>query len=192
MILTIELINKLYYEENLSIKKIAKQVNLTDRTIRKFMEENHLKLKQNKDLQELSIDIKKDIEILYKEGYNPREISEKIFISQSKIKSYLISSNLWNKKNNLTKKELQEMYLVEKLTIREIANRKQCSIKKIELALKKFKIRKHKNYIFNERELEILYIKHNLSISKIARLKNSTNYFVKKALKEYNMYKEVA
>lgn len=176
---------QLYYTEGLSLKKIANQLGCSDKTVKAFMIENNIEV-QKRNLDEFSNEEKRKIEKLYSEGLNPREIGDEMGFTASKVKSYLVHNNIWIQMTPLEKKELKNMYQVQKLSIREIANKKNCSIKRIQIALKQFKIKKI-YYKFNKEELELFYSKYHLSPYKIAQLKNSSAYFVKKAIKEYNI-----
>ncbi len=175
----------LYHIEGLSLKKIGKELGCSDRTVKTFMIENNIEI-QKRNLEEFSDKEKKEIEKLYEEGLNPREIGDEMGFSASKVKSYLVHNNIWIQMTSLEKKELKNMYQIQKLSIREIAKRKNCSSKRIQTALKRFKIKKI-YYKFNKEELSLFYTKYHLSPYKIAQLKNSSAYFVKKALKEYNI-----
>lgn len=184
IILTKSLIEDLY-KSGLSIKKIGKQLGYSDKTIRTFMDENNIKINIRNN-EELNQDIKDEIILLYLNGLNPREISNELNITQSKIKSFLVSNNIWKSKEDLDKEELVYLYRIKKMSIRDIANLKKCSLKKVQNALKKYKIKKL-NYIFNKEELTLLYSKYNLSCNEIAKIKNTTKWFVEKALNEYNI-----
>lgn len=184
IILTKLLVEDLY-KSGLSIKKIGKQLGCSDKTIRTFMMENNIEIK-TKNNEKLSDDIQNKIKTLYLDGFNPREISNELNITQSKIKSFLVSNNIWKSKEDLDKEELIYLYRIKKMSIRDIATLKKCSLKKVQNALKKYKIKKL-NYIFNKEELILLYCKYNLSCNEIAKIKNTTKWFVEKALNEYNI-----
>lgn len=184
IMLTKSLVEDLY-KSGLSIKKIGKQLGYSDKTIRNFMIENNIEIKTRNN-EKLSKDIQNKIKTLYLDGFNPREIEEKLNIKQSKIKSFLISNNIWEVQEVLSKEELIDLYRIKKMSIRDIASLKKCSLKKVQNALKKYKIKKL-NYIFNEEELTLLYCKYNLSYNEIAKIKNTTKWFVEKALNEYNI-----
>ena len=184
IILTKSLVEELY-KNGLSIKKIGKQLGYSDKTIRNFMVENNIKINIRNN-EELNQDIKDEIILLYLNGLNPREISNELNITQSKIKSFLVSNNIWKSKEDLNKEELVYLYRIKKMSIRDIARLKKCSLKKVQNALKKYKIKKL-NYIFNKEELTLLYSKYNLSCNEIAKIKNTTKWFVEKALNEYNI-----
>lgn len=173
------------YKDGLSIRKIGVLLGHSDKTIRNFMIENNISI-QKRNCNEISDSIKRKIEQLYIDGFNPREIGEKVDLPASKIKSYLVHNDLWISITSLEKEELKYMYNIEKLTMREIATRKNCSLKKVEMAIKRFKIKKTK-YCFNKIELNLLYTKYNISIAHIAEMKETTPYFVKKALKQYDI-----
>lgn len=182
-LLTKELVENMY-KEGTSIKNIGKELGYSDRTIKSFMIKNDIKIKtRNNDI--LSPEITKKIEIFYKNGLNSREIGEKLNLSTSKVKSYLITNGLWIKQDKISKEELVQMYLYEKLSIREIANKKNCSIKKVQLALDKNGIKK-RTYIINPYELK-LFRDLGISISEIANQLNTSRYFVEKAMVQYKI-----
>lgn len=175
----------LYHIEGLSLKKIGKQLGCSDKTVKTFMLENNIEI-QKRNLDVFSNAQKKKIEKLYCEGLNPREIGDKMDLTSSKVKSYLIHNGIWIQMTSLEKKELKDLYQIQKLSIREIAKIKGCSTKKIQTALKQFKINKI-YYKFNKRELDLFYNKYHLSAYKIGKLTNTSAYFVNKALKEYGI-----
>lgn len=185
MILEKDYIQKLYMEDGLSLKKIGKMMGYSDKTIKKFMEENNIPV-QRRNCSELPDEVKSEIELLYSQGLNPRKIGEKFNLSASKVKSYLVHNNLWENKPAIEKTELKYMYNVEKLSMREIAERNNCSLKKVQNAMKENHVKKTK-YSFNEKELRLLYGKYHFSMAYIARMKNTTPHFVKKALKKYDI-----
>lgn len=176
---------RLYHTEGLSLKKIANQLGCSDKTVKTFMVENNIEV-QKRNLDEFSDEEKRKIEKLYSEGLNPREIGDEMRFTASKVKSYLVHNDLWIQMTALEKKELKNMYQIQKLSIREIADRKNCSPKRINTALKQFKIKKL-YYKFNKVELDLLYNKYHLSAYKIGQLKNTSAYFVNKALKELQL-----
>lgn len=176
---------QLYHTEGLSLKKIGQKLGCSDKTVKAFMVENNIEI-QKRNLEEFSDSEKKKIEELYSEGLNPREIGDEMGFTASKIKSYLVHNDLWIQMTSLEKKELKNMYQVQKLSIREIAKRKNCSTKRIQTALKQFKIRKI-YYKFDKLELNLLYNKYHLSTWKIGQLTNTSAYFVEKALKEFQI-----
>lgn len=182
--LTKELVEKLY-KEGFSIRKIGAKLGYSDKTIKNFMIANNIEF-QKRNIEKLSTEIKNQINKLYYQGLNPREIGDVLNLSKSKVKSYLVQNNLWIKQEDLEKKELMQMYRVEKLTMIQIAERKNCSVKKVQLALKKYNIKKI-YYKFNKTELQLFYSKYHMKPKKIALIKNTSVWFVNKALKEYNI-----
>ena len=106
IILTKSLIEDLY-KSGLSIKKIGKQLGYSDKTIRTFMDENNIKINIRNN-EELNQDIKDEIILLYLNGLNPREISNELNITQSKIKSFLVSNNIWKSKEDLDISQIKE------------------------------------------------------------------------------------
>lgn len=175
----------LYHIEGLSLKKIGAKLGCSDKTVKAFMVENHIEI-QKRNLDEISDSQKKEIESLYSAGMNPREIGEKMNLSQSKVKSYLIHNDIWIHMTEIEKKELKNMYQIQKLSIREIAEIKGCSVKKIQTALKRFNIKKI-YYKFDKRELDLFYNKYHLTPYKIGKITNTSAYFVNKALKQFNI-----
>ena len=182
IILTKELVEDLYKTK--SIKQIGKELGFSDRTIKSFMLENGIEIK-SRNIDKLDENISKSIENLYKNGLNPREIAEKLNLTQSKVKSYLVSNNIWEKNEELNKVELLDMNKYQKLSIREIAKIKNCSIKKVQLALNKYNI-KRLEYKFNEIELKT-FLDLGFSINAIAQKKNVSRYIISKAIRNYGL-----
>lgn len=118
----------LYHIKGLSLKKIGKQLGCSDKTVKTFMLENNIEI-QKRNLDVFSNAQKKKIEKLYCEGLNPREIGDKMDLTSSKVKSYLIHNGIWIQMTSLEKKELKDLYQIQKLSIREIAKIKGCSTK---------------------------------------------------------------
>ena len=180
-----QIIYNKYCLQKKSLKAIAKEFHISDKTLIKFMNENNIPIR-SKNLDEISKENKEMIEKLYKEGKNPREISEIILLPSSKIKSYLLNNNIWVSKEKLDKNEIKNLYLDKDLTVREIANMKDCSIKKIHNVTKNYQ-KRGCSYIFNRKELDLLYNKYCLPVTEIAKIKNTSRYYVLKSLEKYKM-----
>jgi hypothetical protein len=171
------------YNSGISIRKLGSIFHCSDRTMRNFMKENNISI-QKRNLEEISEDVALSITSLYFDGLNPRQIGEIVELPASKVKSYLVSNDIWIGKESFTKEEITNLYVVKKMSIREIADLKNCSIKKVQLALSRFDVEKPQ-YTFNYKELYLLYSKYHFTIQEIAKVKNTSDWYVKKALKSY-------
>ena len=177
------------YKELGSVKKVAAKHHVTDRTIEAILRKSKLIERKSKDTSEIPEETLAKIRELYAEKYNPRQISEMVNVTQSRVTNYLKKTGLYKTKGeSFTEDELRRLYVTERKTIREIAILRNCSPKKVQLALEKFNIEKEiYQYQFSKQELEDLYVKHNLSMQKIADVKGLSVAQVKQALQTFGI-----
>lgn len=187
---------KLYLEGN-SLKKIGLENNVSRHTIARIFKQKKLKIKTSKESHPktgstLNDNQKKTIKDLLFKRNTLDKIRKKLKISYGRLHNYLDEEGIvpGYRKVELDEKKIRDDYLINKLTIEEIATKYNCNAKTIRKSLKKFKIKvisAKKRFTINVSNLSKLNKKMRAetdSLSATAKKAGVSRYIFKQRLKD--------
>jgi hypothetical protein len=185
-------LKKLYWQERLSILKIAQIFHCTPGTIEYRMKEYNIK---RRSPWPKKVNISKNaLHFLYiKKGFSANKIAKICHCEQTailnRLKRYHISIRHPKQKIGLSKANLEKLYAKQKLSIYKIAKIYHCVHSAVYRYLKLYKIKTRplKRVSVTKSQLKKLYISKRFSLSKIAKIYKCCPTVILDKMKKYGI-----
>ena len=189
--INIEYLEKLYYEEKLSVKEIEKELKIKEGSLYYILRINNFPhRKPVPALHEITKDNLFDLYI--NQNKTIKKIAEETNLSATRVFRLIKLFNIPKRKTHIDKETLIQKYIVEHKTIKEIAKELNVGRTAIVSEMKQFEIPiKPINPNINKITKEVLYnkaVKEKKTISQISEELSVSQTVIIKLLRKYNLY----